>query len=564
MKEDSTLSNLHLKFAKKTWNDTFQLVQKCMEKSRDESKPCAPLVRSLERLQEVLHAPSINTTRSRLETIAKQQGMGFHTTEDTCYLTAALFYLEILLLPCGGVQEVKVAPHGESPVSSESLLQLLRSKNFTDFSMKLGGLFAQYSIPGDNEVKLKLLASLKYLGKDLQQISNIPREPKYSDPQVDLINNSRIGCLIAGKEDCPLTIQFYTPLTDGLKTSDPLFEETNSEPVVQAAQVTIGVSDVTHKLQMASVVPLPPQLDPHGCPMFAPLSQVPNEMLPACFLLKLQPAVPMMWSFVEKLRAITDVTIPEVDLQWAPLPKLLMRSLSANRHWKTLEDISVPVLSSVSYILPGAAWDVPAQRAAVVDSVPFSHPAHVAALLELLRHQCAINTLLSSCLTVQSASQGSICERHFEILPESDTSFSVTFHQPCTSSLAVLLVNISSPHQITCSFFGEGMSDPSLDEYITTVIKRCMSIPVTMRKLHRRLEEITSAPLSPSCPATAEAKNDRLTPSSTDATDTSRDSTTRSQTAAVPENHVDLSGSACCAMSVAQPEFPPEIKTTPP
>lgn len=44
--------------------------------------------------------------------------MGFHITEATCYLTADLFYLEVVLLPCGGVEEVKVAPHGGSPVVS--------------------------------------------------------------------------------------------------------------------------------------------------------------------------------------------------------------------------------------------------------------------------------------------------------------------------------------------------------------------------------------------------------------------------------------------------------------
>lgn len=39
---------------------------------------------------------------------------------------------------------------------------------------------------------------------------------------------------------------------------------TDLNPVVQAAQVTVVVSNVTHKLQMASVVPQPPQLDPQG------------------------------------------------------------------------------------------------------------------------------------------------------------------------------------------------------------------------------------------------------------------------------------------------------------
>lgn len=44
--------------------------------------------------------------------------MGFHVTDATCYLTADLFYLEVVLLPGGGVEEVKVAPHGGSPVVS--------------------------------------------------------------------------------------------------------------------------------------------------------------------------------------------------------------------------------------------------------------------------------------------------------------------------------------------------------------------------------------------------------------------------------------------------------------
>lgn len=44
--------------------------------------------------------------------------MGFHITDATCYLTADLFYLEVVLLPGGDVEEVKVAPHGGSPVVS--------------------------------------------------------------------------------------------------------------------------------------------------------------------------------------------------------------------------------------------------------------------------------------------------------------------------------------------------------------------------------------------------------------------------------------------------------------
>ncbi|XP_029313255.1 mediator of RNA polymerase II transcription subunit 1-like isoform X2 [Cottoperca gobio] len=572
----SKISDLHLKFAEKTWKETFQLVRRCMDRPKDASKPCEPLVRSLERLQEVVNVSSMNTMKSRLEMIAKQQGMGFHITEATCYLTADLFYLEVVLLPCGGVEDVKVAPHGGSPVPSESFLQLLRLKHFVEFSMKLAVLFTQYNIPGDNEIKLKLFASLHFLAKDLEQMSHLPipnanlesaQLPVDSDPQGDKINKGRIGCLIAGKEDCPMSIQFYVTQTAGMKTPD--LQITDKESIVQAALVTVAVSDVTHKLQMASVIPQPPQLDPQGSPVFLPLSDSPYEMLPACFLLKLQPAIPILLSFVNKLSQVADVAIPDVDLQWAPLPKLLMsRSPSAKIHGEILDEqdtiCTVPLPGGVMhrYILPGAAWEVPGQRGAVVDSIPFTHPAHVPPLLELLRHQCAINTLLRSCITSLCARTALACDHHFEVLPESETSFSVTFHRPDTDSLAVLLVNVSASHRITCTLFGAGLGEPSLGELLSTVMKKSMSIPVTLRALYNKLEEITSARHAPGPAATAEAENDHSAPSCTAVTDSNGALTTLSQSAAVPEDSFSVSSSACYAMS-AKSELLPEINTSP-
>lgn len=37
---------------------------------------------------------------------------------------------------------------------------------------------------------------------------------------------------------------------------------------------------------------------------------------------------------------------------------------------------------------------------------------------------------------------------------------------------ATVLVNISDSHQISCTLFGAGIEDPSLDEYLSTVLKR--------------------------------------------------------------------------------------------
>lgn len=59
-----------------------------------------------------------------------------------------------------------------------------------------------------------------------------------------------------------------------------------------------------------------------------------------------------------------------------------------------------------TFAFPRAAWDVPAQRATMVDCIPFTHSAQVPALVMLLRHQSTINSLLRSCM----ATAASECE----------------------------------------------------------------------------------------------------------------------------------------------------------
>ncbi|XP_008394766.1 mediator of RNA polymerase II transcription subunit 1-like isoform X2 [Poecilia reticulata] len=504
MKENATISNLHRKFAERSWNDTFQLVRRCMDKPRDESKPCEPIARALDRLQEVLQAPTMDNTKSRLEMIAKRQGMDFYCTDATCYLTADIFYLEVLLLPSGEVKE-----------PSRSLLHLLRSYNFSEFSVRLRELFAQYNIPGDRETKSKMLKSLKSFWKDLQQISDMPNEPKRFEAQMDLINNGRVGFLMTEKQDYPPSLYFYISPNDCPKNSEMSLEELlELKPVVQVNQATIGVGDLTRRLQMTSLISEAPHLDTRSCPAGAALGEVSNETLPACFLLRLKTPIPVFSHIVERVGQITGVTIPDCDLQWAPLPKLLMNaSASAKSPSEPLDGQEIftvvfPEGGMHTYVVPDSSWDAPTQRAALLASVPFTQPAHVSAVLELLRHQCVFNTLLRSCLT-QSASPASVCDLHFEVRPESTTSISVTFCQPHIDRLAVLLVNIPDPRQITCQLFGGGFYDPSypmLDEYTTMVLTSCMSIPVAMRALYCKLEETTS------CPTTTVAENDQLSP----------------------------------------------------
>ncbi len=67
-------------------------------------------------------------------------------------------------------------------------------------------------------------------------------------------------------------------------------------------------------------------------------------------------------------------------------------------------NVSQPLPASEyhSYVFPGAEWGRESWKGALIHTVPFTHPIHVPALLDLLRHQSAINVLLASCFGAQS------------------------------------------------------------------------------------------------------------------------------------------------------------------
>ncbi|XP_062377536.1 mediator of RNA polymerase II transcription subunit 1-like isoform X2 [Sardina pilchardus] len=430
------------KFAEKPWNETFQLVRRCMGKFRIDpiSKP---LSGCLQRLQEALNVSSLNAMVSRLEVIAKQRGLGSHLspTETACYLTADLFYLEVLLKPDGGVDDVKVALHGEAPVSNKLLLQLLRSL-------------------------------------------------KENDVYIDTVLNGRVGKIVPSGPGTPMKIQY------AISPSNRLLQRHcgDVDGLTQDAVVTLGPREGTHRLQLASLIPSPPQTDPQGFPLFSPLEEVASESLPATFILRLQPAVGLCSSVIQQMEKITDVK-PEADQQWAPLLQLLIRSTLGEKgfqeSWNPGKDanflVTLPGNQVHGYALSGPAWSGSAWEGALIDAIPFTHPAHVPLLLELLRYQSALNMLLASCIKGQQHYPGTSSDLYCEVLPESDSSFSITFLLPGTSSLAVLLVTVVDIRQVCCQLFAPTLIDADMNDYISRVMTRCMSIPITMRAIYKRL-----------------------------------------------------------------------------
>ncbi|KAF4096122.1 mediator of RNA polymerase II transcription subunit 1-like [Onychostoma macrolepis] len=492
MKTKTLLSHLKSKYADKSWNETVQLVRRCMEKTKGDGRVCEPVAQCLQKINEALNVSSLTVMVSRLEMIAKQRGLGSHMspTETVCYLTADLFYVEVVLLPGGRVEDVRVAHHGEAPESSPSLLQLLRMKKFQEFSLKLEDLASFYNIPGDSDVKIKTYASLKHLETDLFKISHLPRSLRESDLHVDLIMNGRIGNIQPGKEGTPMTVEYYISPLDVLMGLSNTGEVSGG----QIALVTVGSSDASHRLQRESLISCPPQVDSLGFPVFQPLTESCSELLPATFLFKLQPPLPMLISFIDKMGRVTDGVIAEKPQQVEPLPQLLMKTsktLNSKISWTERVQFVVPLPASEyhSYVFPGAEWGRESWKGALIHTVPFTHPGHVPALLDLLRHQSAINVLLASCFSDHShhIDTGLLYDLRCEILPESDHCLSVTFSLDDDNHLAVLQVTVVDSHQMSCRLLMPNFVDHKLDDYISRVLMRCMSVPITMRAIRRKV-----------------------------------------------------------------------------
>ncbi|XP_047666673.1 mediator of RNA polymerase II transcription subunit 1 isoform X8 [Tachysurus fulvidraco] len=432
------LSELSSKYSEKPWSETFQLVHRCMGKARTHSRDSEPVMRCLQKLQEAQNVKSLSAMVSRLERIAKQKGLGSHLspTETACYLTADLFYVEVLLLPGGEVEDVKVAKQGEAPESNASLFQMLRH----------------------------LIES---------------------DAHVDMVLNGRIGRITPSSEGSPMSIEYYISPSDALIERLQPGEGSGS----QTAVLVVGASATTHRLQMESLIPTPPQVNSQGLPAFIPLSETCSELLPASFLLKLKPPVPMLNSFIHKMSQITDV-----DLQGEPLFQLLHSNALKDKRSCGGNDahflVSLPDAEFHSYLFADAEWKCDVWKGSLIHKIPFTHPSHVPAILDLLRYQSAINTLLRSCITSLMHQPEIEFDLSCEILPESECSFSVTFNILDSETLAVLLVSVLDCRHLSCRLLMPGPVDHALDDYISRVLTRCMSIPITLRAIRKRITSL--------------------------------------------------------------------------
>ncbi|XP_060104148.1 mediator of RNA polymerase II transcription subunit 1-like isoform X2 [Heteronotia binoei] len=486
------MARLHLKFSQRSWSGTENLVRAYMDRPKTRSTTSKHSISScLEKLQRAINAEPLFAVTRKLELLSKQKRLNCHTSPNgtAFYITTEMFYIEIQLKADGEPIEIKLAHPGESPQNCEDLLQVLRKKDYDTFGKILEELLSIYQIPGSSKTKAKVFLALQSLERDITSLSLLPRA--LDTERTTKILHGKIGYLRPRTAETPMSLEFY------LSPMQILEEQLTPGLQVPGMKVfvTIGGSDVAYKLPIYPLIGNS-LTETDSQPVFLPLTAKLCMKFSACFFLKFHPPFPVSSSNIEKLQKLTGIAIDGLNL--APLHELIVQHALSEKHKynPAVNNFFVVCLPDCPkhcyYINNGTGASC--LTGAVVSKLPFTHLQYVPDIIEVLRHQAAYNTLVSSCISGIANSEVSSELLHFEVCPVKANSFSVTFQQPGEENLACVLIDVPSSKEVICTLYTLSKDKVlnGIEEFFNRVLKRCMSVPIFMRTVFKKAFKLQS------------------------------------------------------------------------
>ncbi|NXP46011.1 MED1 polymerase, partial [Heliornis fulica] len=483
---NALMEQLGLKYQQRPWTETLKLVHFCMDKPLQQpasSAPDGPLLSCMEKIERTLNAKSLFSVVNRLESLSKEKGLNVHVSPSgtACYITSTEFNIEVQLEKDGKVVDVKLAHLGEAPVVCDDLVQYLRTKNYDAFGKILEDLSNLYQIPGNSEMKAKGYIALQALEKDLYSMSLLDRTQDVN--RVTEVLHGKVGHLVPRTGGTPMNIEFY------ISPYQVLEEELNPGSQISGTKtaVTLEGTDTLHKLPLFPLL-VDSQTGKDSNPVFLPLTDELSMDLPACFVLKFHQPIPMSSLSIEKLQRI-----PITGLTPAPLYELIVQSTLQEEFSEDLSThkscffVSLPDCPKHCYFINRGSGKSDFSTGALVSKIPFSHPKCVPGVIEILRHQVAYNTLISSCVSEKHINEDDSELLYFEVLPHKNTSFSVFFLHPVEDNLACVIIDVINSREVQCCLHLNPRDQPlnSDNDFIARAVKRCMSVPVVMRAVLR-------------------------------------------------------------------------------
>ncbi|XP_050351124.1 mediator of RNA polymerase II transcription subunit 1 [Nymphalis io] len=466
------------------------------------------LQKCLDSLQHCIKVSSLQSLIERLECLSRQLGLKFvvGTSGVNLFISSDMFYLEILVESSGSVKDVKIHHEGKiEQQSCEELVQCISRGDFADFTAQLEGLTAVYQLNAEKKVKCKAFSALQSLEEDLcslRQLQSFIKEPwaQVHKSPIGFLQKRRGGhamrltyfvspyeLLDKDKGLQPLTVELLTLGKQSNSSGLASLVAVSHTPIGQSATVLLEGS-AANKLQLSPIISGGQRPGKGSGPVYAPLVPQNSAMLPACFTLKLSQPTPLCSGLAKLIHATTEV---EVAGDWANAKPML--GLVAQQSYNKLAPgkiIELNLSKGLFVSLP-EQWqcyflcETRALEGCVVSSVPFTHPSHVPPLLAALRQQALFNALVASCVRLQTKQVMELeSVLMFEVSALSWQHISISLEHPLDESMATVELELSDPAAPRASVYT--LNSPPrdhIDDYITKVLQKSHSIPITLRSL---------------------------------------------------------------------------------
>ncbi|XP_073956691.1 mediator of RNA polymerase II transcription subunit 1-like [Choristoneura fumiferana] len=467
------------------------------------------LQKCLDSLQHCIKISSLQSLIERLECLSRQLGLKFvvGTSGVNLFISSDMFYLEILVESSGSVKDVKIHHEGKiEQQSCEELVACISRGDFADFTAQLEGLTAVYQLNAEKKVKCKAFSALQSLEEDmctLRQLQSFIKDPWAQ------VHKSPIGFLQKRRGGHAMRLTYFVspyelldkdkglqPLTVELLTLGKPSGSSGLASLVAPSHTLIGhsatvllESSSANKLQLAPIISNGQRSGKGSSgPVYAQLVPQNSAMLPASFTLKLSQPMPLCTGLAKQIHATTEVEIAGDWTDTKPLLGLVAQQAYVKVFTRVNIElnlskglfVSLPEQTQCYFICESGAL-----AGRVVKSVPFTHPSHVPALLAALRQQALFNALLASCVRPQP--------RHaldlenvimFEVSALTWQHISISLEHPIEESLATVELELSDAAAPRASVYTLGVpAREHVDDYISRVLQKTHSIPITLRSL---------------------------------------------------------------------------------
>ncbi|CAH1971867.1 unnamed protein product [Acanthoscelides obtectus] len=440
----------------------------------------------LDTLQHSIKVTSLQSMVERLESLTRQLGLKFVVEPAGVFISSDMFYLEIVLEPTGAVKDVKIHHEGKQEQQScTELVNCLSKGDFADFTAQLEGFASIYQLNAEKKVKCKAFTALESLEADLSTLAQLQM---FMKEPFNLIHKSPVGILEKRKGGHPMKLTYFVSPYDLINVEKNDLDPINIETILSKGlgySVTVCMEgSAAHKLQTTTLITINRSINGKGTPSYTSLSNQNSAVIPACFVLKLNKPMPMCLSLVRQIQQLQQWSdIDNVPQQ--PLLNLIVTHCSEGKVHSANNKgmfVNLPDQNHCYFMTENKNMD-----GVLVTSIPFTHPAHVANILSILREQALFNIIISSCVRPNSKQDFDNITM-FEISALSSKHISVSLEHPIEESMATAEIDLTDISNLVCRVSDPSGAPDSASELATRVLNRSFSLPVTMRAILKMWE----------------------------------------------------------------------------